>query len=183
MVSEQLARTAKVLDELGLDYMILGGQAVLAYGVARLTDDIDVTIGADVDQFDHVLSALQRLGFEVLVEDAQSFVKRTMVLPVRDSESGIRIDMIFSHSDYERVALSRTRKIQVGQTMVNFASPEDLIVHKIVAGRPRDIEDVKGVLIKNPDVDREYIERWLAQFENSLDRNFLSVFRQLLQSL
>jgi len=36
---------------------------------------------------------------------------------------------------------------------VFFASPEDVIIHKIFAGRPRDMEDARTILLKNPGVD------------------------------
>jgi hypothetical protein len=48
---------------------------------------------------------------------------------------------------------------------VRYASLEDLIIHKLVAGRPRDIEDVRSILVRNADYDREYVQRWLADFE------------------
>lgn len=46
-----------------------------------------------------------------------------------------------------------------------MAVAEDLIIHKLVAGRPRDIEDVRSILLKNPGYDRAYVQRWLADFE------------------
>lgn len=37
------------MDEAGVPYMVIGGQAVLIYGEPRLTKDIDITLGVDVD--------------------------------------------------------------------------------------------------------------------------------------
>ena len=66
-------------------------------------------------------------------------------------DSSIRIDFILSESGYELEALSRARVVKTGGAGVRFAAPEDLIVHKIIAGRPRDLDDVRAVLAKNPD--------------------------------
>lgn len=41
MFKELLARLADLLDQKGIPYMIIGGQAVLLYGEPRLTRDID----------------------------------------------------------------------------------------------------------------------------------------------
>ena len=51
---------------------------------------------------------------------------------------------------------------------------------KVVAGRPRDIEDVRGIILKNPKFDRTYIVDWLAQFDEGLNAQFSLAFEQLL---
>jgi hypothetical protein len=48
--------------------------------------------------------------------------------------------------------------------------------------RPRDLEDTRGIMVKNPDIDRGYVERWLVAFDRTLDRNISSIFRQLTES-
>jgi hypothetical protein len=46
---------------------------------------------------------------------------------------------------------------------------EDAIIHKIFAGRPRDIEDVKSMILKNPKIDTAYIRRWLKEFDVAIE--------------
>ena len=91
------------------------------------------------------------------MKDAREFAHRTKVLPLVNPESGIRIDLIFSFSSYEQEAIRRARTIRIGQTDVHYASLEDLIIHKMVAGRPRNLEDVRGILVRNSVFDRPYI--------------------------
>ena len=67
---------------------------------------------------------------------------------------------------------------------VAFASPEDLIIHKIFAGRPRDLEDAKSVIIKNKDMDIHYIRSQLKEFDTFSDKkDFLKVFEEILKVL
>lgn len=67
---------------------------------------------------------------------------------------------------------------------MNFASPEDVIIHKIFAGRARDLEDVKTILIKNPDLDKGYIKKWLKQFDLTFpEKNFTQTFEKLLKKI
>lgn len=60
-----------------------------------------------------------------------------------------------------------------------FATVEDLIIHKMVAGRPRDLEDVQSVLHRNPDVDVPYVQHWLRAFSDALGHTLLEQFEQI----
>lgn len=177
MFEPLLEKIARTFDEAGVPYMIIGGQAVLVYGEPRLTRDIDVTLGAPVEQLHDILELVEKMGVRVLV-DPDVFTMQTMVLPCQDPETGIRVDFIFSFSLYEQQALQRVRQIKIGETEVRFAAPEDLIIHKVIAGRPRDMEDVKNVLLKNVDVDQAYIHRWLNDFSNALGEPLLDRFEE-----
>jgi len=57
-----------------------------------------------------------------------------------------------------------------------------VIIHKIFAARPRDIEDAKSIMIKNPNFDKNYIRKWLKVFDNSMGENkFVNVFKDLIK--
>jgi predicted nucleotidyltransferase len=184
MFEKLLSKIGRCLEARGLSYMIVGGQAVLLYGEPRLTKDIDITLGVNIDRLDRVLSAAQELSLKPLPDDIESFVKETMVLPTADEATGIRVDFIFSYTPYETSAIGRARGVMIlGQT-VNFAAPEDLVIHKIFAGRPRDLEDVRMVLVKNPDIDVSYIREWLTEFDLSSDtKEFLKIFEDILKAI
>jgi predicted nucleotidyltransferase len=178
-----LARIAKELTERSVRYMVIGGQAVLLYGEPRLTKDIDITLGLGIEGLPVIKEVVAKLSFTTLVEDTETFVRKTLVLPVMDEDSGIRIDFIFSFSHYEKQALERATVVTIRDTPVNFASLEDVVIHKIIAGRPRDIEDIRSILIKNTDYDRTYIDKWLAEFDKSLGEDYVEAFRELVSSL
>ena len=183
MFDETLARIAGALESAGIPYMIIGGQAVLLHGEPRLTRDIDITLGINIDRLEILLDMTRRLSLKLLPEDVLAFVQKTMVLPAIEEETGIRVDFIFSFTPYESQAIQRATKVRILDRDVRFASAEDLIIHKIFAGRPRDIEDVRNVVMKNPDLDIAYTERWLKAFDDAADtKNFLSTFRQIIDS-
>ena len=163
--------------------MVIGGQAVLLYGEPRLTKDIDITLGIGVEELIKVKRISRRMDLKILVKNDKEFVAKTMVLPVLDRESGIRIDFTFSYSPYERQAIERATDIKLGRTSVKFASVEDLVIHKVIAGRARDLEDVRSVILKNPKYDSHYIEKWLSDFDHSLGEHFLKVFRTIKKEI
>jgi len=159
--------------------MVIGGQAVLLYGEPRLTRDIDITLGMGVNGLDKIKKIIKAIGLKILVEKEREFVERNMVLPTIDKKSGIRVDFIFSFSSYARQAIERGKDIKLGRTLVKFASLEDVVIHKVIAGRARDLEDVKSILLKNPKYDSVYIEKWLEEFDKSLGDHFLKIFGEI----
>ena len=183
MFEQLLESIARGLERLGIPYMLIGGQAVLLYGEPRLTRVIDVTLGTGPQRLVELLEWVRSSGWEVLVEAPADFVGRTMVLPCLEPASGIRIDLIFSFSPYERQAIERARRVPVAGAEVRFASLEDLIIHKVLAGRPRDLEDVRSILLKNRAFDVEYVHRWLREFDRSLGEKSLERFEELRQKL
>ncbi|HBO85262.1 MAG: hypothetical protein A2073_04780 [Deltaproteobacteria bacterium GWC2_42_11] len=184
MFEEILKRISICLEESHIPYMIIGGQAVLLYGEPRLTRDIDITLGVNPDRLDELLVILKKNSLKPIPKDIELFVKESMVLPAIDEPTGIRIDFIFSFTPYEMEAIKRSKKVVIMGQEVSFSSPEDLIIHKIFAGRPRDMEDVRSILLKNPEINRKYIRAWLKEFDSSSEKkDFLKTFEEILKMI
>jgi hypothetical protein len=155
---------------------------VLLYGSPRLTQDIDMTLGVSVDRLSDMEEICRSESLEILPENHKVFVRDTHVLPVKDKSTGIRIDFIFSYTPYEEQAIKRAKRVSLGKGAAQFASVEDVIIHKIFSGRPRDMEDVRNIMIKNPDMDTVYIKRWLSEFDKTVDGSkFTDSFEKILQ--
>ena len=60
---------------------LIGGQAVLLHGRPRLTEDIDIKLGADPRALDEMLAACTALDLAPLPADPREFVRETFVLP------------------------------------------------------------------------------------------------------
>ena len=181
MLEKLLENIAEAMETNEIPYMIIGGQAVLVYGEPRLTKDIDITLGLGPEFLERLRQIIENLGLKILVKEVEDFVRKTLVLPTLDKESGFRVDFIFSFSPYEREAMQRVNSVEIGKAKIRVASLEDLIIHKVIAGRARDMEDIKSVLLKNPNFDKEYILKWLKEFDQSLDTSFVKRFEKLLE--
>lgn len=73
----------------------------------------------------------------------------------------------------------------LGGQPVQFAAPEDLIIHKMLAGRAVDLEDVKNIILKNRSgIAMNYIEKWLNEFEKIDEgKGLLQRFRNILKDI
>ena len=182
LFKDLLVKIASELDKAGIDYMVIGGQAVLVYGEPRLTKDIDITLGISPQKMNMILDVIDNIGLDILVPDIESFVKKERIIPAMDRQTGVQVDFIFFSSPYEKETMKRATKIKMGSYHVKFVSVEGLVIHKLVLGRPKDIEDVKKILLKNP-VDRIYVEKWLKEFDKSLGMETLKVFHGILKEV
>jgi len=160
-----IARVGRSLRSHDIPFMLIGGQAVLVHGEPRLTLDVDVTLGVGPEGLPLILEACRAIGAKPLPEAPEEFVRDTFVLPVEDPKTGVRIDLIFSTTPFEAQAIERAMRIEVSGEAVPFATAEDLILHKLFAGRARDIEDVAGIIRrKGTDLDWDYLDRWAREF-------------------
>ncbi len=164
-----LVELARTLSENNIPYMVIGGIANAVWGEPRATLDIDVTIWVDEDEADNVVSILSD-SFRLLIADHISFIRETNVLPL-ESEDGVRVDLIFGKLSYEREAIARAVEVAIENVPVCFCTPEDLILHKIISDREKDINDARGVAIRRmSSLDINYLEPRIRELSNALDR-------------
>lgn len=112
----------------------------------------------------------------ILVKNPISFVAKTNVLPLEDTQ-GIRLDIIFAKLPYEFQAIRRSKPIRVHSEVIRVCSPEDLIIHKIISDRPRDREDVRGVVSsRRSKLNRKYLDPIVKDLARSLTKPDLLEF-------
>jgi len=183
MIEKIIKNIAQHLDQQQIAYMIIGGQAVLLYGRPRLTRDIDITLGVDTDKFALIQGVYKNLKLKPLVENPQDFARSTKVLPTEEPESKVRVDFIFSFTPYEAQAIKNAKQVIIEDYPAKFASCEDVIIHKMVAGRAIDEEDIKSILARNKDaINFKYIEKWLSEFGKIAEHeDILARFNSLLK--
>lgn len=180
MIQKLITKIARHLDKNNIPYMLIGGQAVLLYGMVRLTEDIDITLGVDIDKLSLMKKLLKEIKLAIPKNIDDAFVKKTNVLVGIDKATGIRIDFIFSFTPYEKQALKRARIVRLNNYNVSFASCDDTIIHKIFASRPRDLEDARILLKKNMKaLDIAYIKKWLREFSDIAGHNLVKELKKI----
>jgi hypothetical protein len=173
-VDDALADLAGALDALGVAWFVFGAQAAIIYGSTRVTEDIDVTVALGDHETRALFSALKRAGFRLRVGDTAGFVEKTRVLPVVHHATAMPVDIVLAGPGLEEIFFARLRRHQRGGTSIPVASPEDLIVMKLLAGRPRDIDDVRSVLrAQGTKLDMAMLEQTLKLLEEALAQSDL----------
>jgi hypothetical protein len=92
------------------------------------------------------------------MDGAVEFALERRVLLAR-AANGIPVDIMLAALEFEELALRRARAVPFGGRLVKLATPEDLILHKVLAPRAVDIEDVRQIVSRQREVlDRDYLD-------------------------
>ena len=111
-----------------------------------------------------VEAALTAAGWSVRRADADA-----ALLGANHTDFG-PVDLLVAGTDYQREALERARAETVeGIGATPVLAVEDVIVHKLIAGRYQDMADIEAILDAGVAVDTSHVERW-AEFWEVLDR-------------
>jgi hypothetical protein len=161
-----LQRLLSRFDEQG---MIIGGVAASLLGKPRLTADVGVVMLVSTDDLPRLIEAAAQEGFTPRIADAEKFARHNRVLLLRHQDSSIDVDISLGILPFEVEAVERSTLYQIGEVAIRLPTPEDLIIFKAVAHRPKDLMDIQAIIASHPTLDRERIRHWMRQFAQALD--------------
>jgi hypothetical protein len=131
----------KLLGDLRVEYVLVGGYAVAFYGYVRATYDMDVLFRNIPENVKRVCQALEAFGIPQRSLDPTSFAEPGSIL--RLGVPPTRIELLNRISGVAFDAVWRRRVPgHYGKVPVQFISRRDLVTNKKAAGRPKDLADV-----------------------------------------
>jgi len=150
--------------------IIIGGVASSLLGKPRLTADLDALILMRVDELPDLINNAEMVGFEGRIPDVLKFAQRNRIVLLLHEETGTNIDISMGLLPFEDEMVSRAQQFQIGELILNLPTPEDLIILKAVAHRPKDLLDIQGIIDNHKVMDYERIENWIKQFAELLGK-------------
>jgi hypothetical protein len=165
---EVYAALARGFGSLGLRWYVFGAQAAIIHGAVRFTEDIDVTVDPGDVETSVLVTALRAEGFVPRVDDDE-FISQTRVVPVTHATTGVPVDIVLAGPGIEDLFFEGARPTMIGNTAVPVARAEDVVTMKILAGRPKDIEDCTAIIAAGGE-----------QFDDRRTRGLLEVIEQAL---
>lgn len=161
---EVLLEVVRRFKDTGLEFMVVGGFAVMFHGRPRATADVDLSVHLDFGERDQVRPVLEGLGTgDVEEREAPEWGKRL----VTTHPSGLDIEVFFTagHPLYAREFDRKVTHDFRGEA-VPVISPEDLILRKLVNVRKRrgeDLRDAQAVVgAYGSDLDFNYLREHCA---------------------
>jgi hypothetical protein len=163
-----IARVTKALSASGIPYMLTGSLASALHGTARATQDVDLVIAPDREQLRSFIDHLPKDRYYADLGTAMEALRLERMFNLIDLEAGWKVDLIIRKSrPFSKAEFDRRRETEVLGARTFVASAEDVVISKLewakLGQSTRQIEDVAGILRMRPDLDRQYLERWLRE--------------------
>lgn len=163
-----LADLVKWMDDTKMPSMVIGGVAASVLGRPRLTQDVDALAILPEADWENALSNAAGHGILPRIENPLEFARRSRVLLMRHAQSGIDIDLTFGRLPFEQTAIDNSEIHIIGALRVRLPRVEDLLIMKAVAGRPKDLQDIEGLLAAHPEADVVAVRQWVREFATAM---------------
>ncbi|MDX6720923.1 MAG: hypothetical protein QOJ63_3177 [Solirubrobacteraceae bacterium] len=147
-------RLLRRLVEGGVDFVVIGGVAVIVQASPRITKDLDICYSREPSNLEALGTVLVAAGATLrgvdeelpFVPDART-LRRTQILTLRTADGDIDLLVEPSGCPPYEVLKANADRIEVEELPVLIASIDDLIAMKRAAGRPQDLIDLEALEI------------------------------------
>lgn len=138
------------LTAAGVDFVVIGGIALVLSGSARLTRDLDIVFASDEENLGTLGRVL--IGLEARlreVDEDTPFVpdERTLrnvrLLTLTTSAGWLDVHRDVDGAPPYQSLRRNAERVSLGDFAVLVASPDDMIEIKRAAGRPQDLADIE----------------------------------------
>jgi hypothetical protein len=131
----------KLLNAERVEYLLVGGWAVIYHGYPRATKDLDIWIAINEGNAQRVVRVFRKFGFDV-APPVSAFLESDRI--VRFGETPYRIEIMTSASGvlFEDCYRERIETTFDGEP-VNLISLSNLRINKRAAGRLKDLADLE----------------------------------------
>ncbi len=184
-IAEYLVAIRAALTPLKLRWYVFGAQAVIAAGAVRQTADLDIT--TDDVPVAQLLKALKSAGFRLRddIDGLEDLIEHHRILPLVHAKTGYQLDVVRAGPGPEQEMLARSIRRRVGRVQIPFVETNDLLVLKILAGREKDLEDVRSLLRSaSKEIDVKVVRARLSELGALIDDSSLvALFEQQLRTV
>lgn len=169
--SQVVLLVIRVLDKLGIRYLVGGSLASSIHGVARSTIDVDLLAEISTKHVSALVDGLKDKFYieEKAVEDA---IRYRSSFNVIHFESVYKVDLFIpKNRPFDEIQFRNRRQVAIEENILFVASPEDTVLAKLewykATGETSDKQwsDIQGVLRVQSDLDLSYLRRWSVELK------------------
>ena len=91
------------------------------------------------------------------------------MLLLRHKPTETDIDISLGILPFEEEMVERGSTKTFADLSIRLPTPEDLVIMKAIAHRPKDLDDIRTIASKYPNLDRKRIEEWVKSFGEALE--------------
>lgn len=143
----------------GVDYVFVGGLAVLAWGQPRATMDVDVLLVVPEDP-GRFVEELGKVDLDIETWELDKALETSSHATVFDERSSFHVDVKPALTRAELGEIERARSVPFEGRKLPFAPPEDVVAFKLSFGTAQDVQDARSILARQFErLDREALEK------------------------
>ena len=147
------------LESHNIRYCLVGGLAAAVHGRMRTTEDVDLVLAVDVEEAIEFLNELPTKQFRPLFPEFELVARNSYILALEHVATQISLDLAIGMSGFEQQIVKRSGPVEIGENSMLIATAEDIILMKILAGRPQDDQDIAGIVAtRHASLDWDYCE-------------------------
>jgi hypothetical protein len=173
-VADHLRAIQAALGPKKIRWFVFGAQAVIAAGAVRQTADLDITT-EDVPA-SRLVEVLRKAGLTLRddVEGVEDLVEHHRILPMVHARTGYQVDVVRAGPGLEQQMFERSIRRRMGRVQIPFVETNDLLVLKTLAGREKDLEDVRALLRSaSKEIDLTVVQSRLRELGALIDDSTL----------
>lgn len=161
---ESLKNLVQFFKNEKIHFCLIGGFALGFYGIGRFTKDIDFKISISAENW---TGLKEKFHTSLEVSDLKIHHISDPQIPdlIRCQWNQYPIDLLVANTEYQMEVIKRAKKFVFENHQINVASPEDLVVLKLIASRPQDLVDIETILKNIKPLNRRYISKWAKIWE------------------
>jgi len=163
---ESLHRLLEKYNDRGV---IIGGIAVGLLGKPRYTADVDAMFLLSTQEIPQFLELAHVEQILPRINNVEEFARKTRVLLLQHIPTKMEIDISLGILPFEQEMVERGGVKSFAKLSARLPTPEDLIIMKAIAHRPKDLEDIRTISENNPNLDVARIEKWVRDFAEVLE--------------
>ncbi len=181
MLKEIAQKVNEVLSRLQIDYFVMGRVAVACWGIPAATLNIDIVISIEKEDIKNFLLEMEKIGLKFDFDKTLCKLEEGRPAKLWYKE-GISVGVRVASFTIDYEALDGAKEVEIWGKKWKICPPEELIVYKLAAEKPKDIEDIKGILMnKNLNLNWEKINQLCKTLDEEYEKNFLKKFEKLLK--
>lgn len=133
-----------LLNDHGVEYLLIGGYAVGYHGYVRSTGDIDVWISTDTENAQRTVEALTAFGFGVAGLSAERLTRDDQIIRMGHPPMQIEIQTSISGVNFDNCYAAR-EEVEWDGIRIPIINLEDLKQNKRASGRLKDLADLANL--------------------------------------
>ena len=142
-MSDFLTKICSLLNKHGVEYLVIGGVAVIYHGYTRSTADIDFWYNPTLTNFHRIINAFKEYGIDVSELEKEVFdpAKSFLRFPTPDLRTDF-LPVIPGHVSFAK-ARSKAEVLTLGSVDIYIIGYDDLIENKRSTNRTKDLADIE----------------------------------------